>query len=327
MPPQQPGERRAQRQRIGQRQDVAAKRRDGLIALSARYPEQQLVAQHVTGDRIDAAAVDRDPRRPQIGGGRFRQRLRLVERRHHRPRGHGVPHGPFPEPHHAVQDFRLVRLDDAVDAAQVGDRSDLAPADAGGRPVAGDQGGDAVGEQHHRIHDDDQALNRPRGRRRQTAPVGGAERLGNDLRKDQHQERQDRRDYADRRAVEHLTGPPPHGRRAGGVGDGVQGEDRRERPVHVVLEPLQQVPDAASGAPLGGHVARRDAQDHRLQHGAEKGEQQRARRQYQQERHSARLRQKRPLAGAPQIALRQHVERLGRQVEVVGQLGQDGVRA
>ncbi|MEJ2385077.1 MAG: hypothetical protein P8Y54_11880 [Xanthomonadales bacterium] len=112
------------------------------------------------------------------------------------------------------------------------------------------------------------------GRKRgQFLPVHGAQGLGNDFRKNQDGQRHDGR-HQERGDHRMRFGPDQRGLRADadradGVRDRVQGQDRGQRPVDILLEAMQLPPGAASVLHLDLGVAWRDAEQRGLPQGAQ----------------------------------------------------------
>ena len=191
-----------------------------------------------------------------------------AQRAHHGARGHHLLHLDLVEVEH-IGDHPLLVLVQGLLIAADGRHCLELGADIGVRLAGADLPGDDLGQPHERLEHQNHHVQHRRQHGRQTAPELGADGLGNDLGENQDGQRHHRRRRAQIGLAEdhrHL-GTDPGG--AGGVGDGVEGEDRRQRVVDVVLELAQLLEQLGPLTLEAGDIAGGDRQQGGFQNRAQ----------------------------------------------------------
>jgi hypothetical protein len=176
------------------------------------------------------------------------------------------------EAEEVAHDARLALAHDAFLVAEIGHGLNLLAAGLGVVVAARDQPRQPLREHDQRVQQDDHDRQRVRRRPGEPPPIAGAERLGDDLGQKQDQQRQHARKDSDRGVAEDHRRLGASTRCAHGMRDRVQAENGRERPVHIVLQPLQARRELGAALFLRGDERWADAEQHGLKDRADEGE-------------------------------------------------------
>ena len=188
----------------------------------------------------------------------------LGERHHDGAWGHHVGCHQALEAEKALEQPRFAVTEHAFLGADVGQRRQLLATDVTLLLAPGEQLGEPLRQQHEWIQQVDQRLQHPAHQRRQSTPVRSTQGLGDDLAQDQDPQGQHRGEHPDRTVAEVGSRLCAGAGRADRVGDGVERQDRSERPVDVGLELTQPLGRIRLRRLQRPDVRRSDAQQHRL---------------------------------------------------------------
>lgn len=278
---------RGQRHAFGHAAQRARQRAQRRVALAAALGLQQLGAQHEGIGIVDVVAIHRNARERRRApvGQRIGHAGVVAQRRHHRPRGHHVLGAQFGHAEQVAENRRLARQDVAARLADAGHRDEFLAVEHVRLAAAGDQPGQQFRQADQRIQHLDQQEHEGGRRRRELAPVLRAKDLGHDLRQEQDQQRGHRREHAHPGTAEGIGRLRAGTDRAGGMRDGVERKDARQRLVDAVV--AQRAQRRRQPRPLGlqaGDERRGDAQQHRFGNRAQERETDRRRQVDQHQR-------------------------------------------
>ena len=234
---------------------------------------QHVVAHDVACDELRRLGVDRDAGvvgqvgvLVELAEGHV---LRGDVRDH--ARGHHVVGLDVVQLDDVLDDLVLGLVEDAFLLADVGHRGHFLAADGGFGVFRSEDPAQELDKDHERVHHVYEEIH-DAGEPQEVFPPGGADRLRDDFGEQQDEDRGDGGDEAEPFAAEQQGGLAADARGADGVGDRIEGQDRGDGPVDVILQTGEQFGVAVALLLAHGDVRYRGGHQYGFQQRAQEGD-------------------------------------------------------